>query len=143
MNTKFSIQFCGTYLHVQLDQGFEICPESMTNLWEALAEASRLYNCRYVYSEGLMPNRRMNMAGAFVSGDLLSQSVAGLKMACYFEGYEADELTEFFKVVARNRGTLVDFFSTREEAYLWLGVRLPDDQKSGNPGIDQVKQFLL
>lgn len=143
MNTNFKIAYCSTYLHVQLDPGFEICPESMSRLWAELADASYLYNCRNILAEGLLPSRRMNMAGAFVSGEQLSKSVAGLILACYFEGYKADELTEFFKTVARNRGTMVEFFSTREEAFLWLGIHPSNDQPAGKQDDGGVTQYLM
>jgi hypothetical protein len=143
MSTNFKIAFYSTYLHVQLEPGFEICPESMSRLWSELAEASHLYNCRNILAEGLLPSRRMNMAGAFVSGDQLSKSVAGLILACYFEGYKADELTEFFKTVARNRGTMVEFFSTREEAFRWLDIRPSDDLPAGKQGNGSVTQYLM
>jgi len=143
IGTNFKISFFGTYLHVQLDPGFVICPESMSRLWSDLAEASNAYDCRNILAEGLTPSRRMNMAGAFVSGDQLSKSVAGLMLACYFEGYKADELTEFFKTVSRNRGTMVEVFSTREEAFRWLDVRPSNDQTAGKNGGGGVTQYLI
>ena len=143
IGTGFKITFFGTYLHVQLDPGFVICPESMSRLWSELAEASNACDCRNILAEGLTPSRRMNMAGAFVSGDQLSKSVAGLVLACYFEGYKADELTEFFKTVSRNRGTMVEFFSAREEAFRWLGVSSSDGQPVGKPHNGGISQYLM
>jgi hypothetical protein len=143
MSTNFKIAFFGTFVHVQLDPGFEISPESMSRLWAELAEACNTYNCRIILAEGLLPSRRMNMAGAFVSGEQLARSVAGLTMACYFEGYKADELTEFFKTVARNRGTMVEFFSAREEAFKWLGVSPSNGQPAGKSGTGGVAQYLI
>jgi hypothetical protein len=140
MNTNFTMEFCGTYIHVRLTPGYEISSESMYRLWTDLAAFSRTYECRRVLAEGLMPNRRMNMAGAFISGEQVAKCVSGLLMACYFQGYTADELTEFFKTVARNRGTSVEFFSDREEAFQWLGIG-PLGEKSpegfGNGGAVQ------
>ena len=140
MNTNFTMEFCGTYIHVRLTPGYEISSESMYRLWTDLAGFSRAYACRRVLAEGLMPSRRMNMAGAFISGEQISQSVSGLLMACYFNGYQADELTEFFKTVARNRGTCVEFFSDREEALRWLGLGPCGElsaEGSGNGGVTQ------
>jgi hypothetical protein len=116
------MEFCGTYIHVRLTPGYEISSESMYRLWTDLAGFIRTCNCHRVLAEGLMPSRRMNMAGAFISGERITQAVSGLMMACYFEGYKADELTEFFKTVSRNRGASIEFFSEREEACRWLGV---------------------
>ncbi len=142
-STSFKVSFNGTYIHVQLDPGFEISPETMTRIYAEVAEASRLYNCRNVYSEGIMPSRRMNMAAAFVSGDQVSHTVAGMRMACYFKGYHADELTDFFKTVARNRGTMVEFFTTQEEAFRWLGVQPPGEEPERQPDNGNVTQYLL
>ncbi|MBN2763747.1 MAG: hypothetical protein JXR41_11700 [Bacteroidales bacterium] len=143
MSTNFAIAFCNTYIHVKLDPDFVISTESMNKLWLRLAEASSLYNCQHIFAEGLMPSRRMDMAGAFVSGDKLAQSIAGLYMACFFEGYETDELTEFFKTVARNRGAMVEFFNTREEAFRWLGINLPQENHPGEPNNNHVTYFLM
>jgi hypothetical protein len=115
----------------------------MYRLWTDLAEFIRIYKCRRVLSEGLMPSRRMNMAGAFVSGEQISQSVSGLLMACYFEGYQPDELTEFFKTVVRNRGASIEFFSDREEAMQWLGIGSEGEQTTGRSENNGVTQFML
>jgi hypothetical protein len=142
-NTSFKIEFYGTYIYVHLASGYEISPESMNQLWTDLAKASILYNCRHVFAEGFMPSRRMNMAGAFISGEQVAQSIAGLSLACFFEGYRADELTEFFKTVARNRGAMVEFFASREEAFRWLGIRPPGEQAARSKDNGGVTQFLL
>jgi len=143
MNTNFTMEFCGTYIHVRLTPGYEISSESMYRLWTDLAEFIRIYKCRRVLSEGLMPSRRMNMAGAFVSGEQISQSVSGLLMACYFEGYQPDELTEFFKTVVRNRGASIEFFSDREKAFQWLGIMPYGEQPADGSGNGGVTQFFL
>jgi hypothetical protein len=143
MSTNFTMEFCSTYIHVRLTPGYEISPESMYRLWTDLAGFSRAYACHRVLAEGLMPSRRMNMAGAFISGEQVSQSVSGLMMACYFDGYKADELTEFFKTVARNRGTSVEFFSDREEAYQWLGIGPFGEQSSEGSGNGGVTQYIF
>jgi len=143
MNTNFAIEFCGTYIHVRLTPGYEISSESMNRLWIDLGEFIRTYNCHRVLAEGLMPSRRMNMAGAFISGEQISQAVSGLLMACFFDGYKADELTEFFKTVARNRGTSIEFFSNRDEALQWLGMGPYGEQAAGGSGNGGVTQFIL
>ncbi|MBN1414705.1 MAG: hypothetical protein JW973_06370 [Bacteroidales bacterium] len=142
ITTGFTIEFCGTYLHVHLAAGYEISPEGMHELWTELASASKTHNCRNVLAEGFMPSRRMNMAGAYISGEQIAQSIVGLSLACYFKGYKADELTDFFKTVARNRGTMVEFFSDREEAFRWLGIRSANGQTADQPG-NGVPQFLM
>jgi hypothetical protein len=83
------------------------------------------------------------MAGAFISGEQISQSVSGLLMACYFQGYKADELTEFFKTVARNRGTSVEFFSDLEEALRWLGLGSYGEQPAEGSGNGSMTQYFL
>jgi len=143
MNTSFTMEFCGTYIHVQHAPGYEISPENMNRLWTDLAGFISKYNCHRVLSEGLMPSRKMNMAGAFISGEQISQTVSGLLMACFFQGYKADELTEFFKTVARNRGTTIEFFSNREEAMQWLGIGPEGKQTTGRSENNGVTHFML
>ena len=56
-------------------------------------------------------------------GYLYARLVPGLAMACFVQGHVPDEQTEFFKTAAMNRGVRVEFFSNREEALRWLGIR--------------------
>jgi hypothetical protein len=51
-----------------------------------------------------------------------SNLIPGLRVACCFENHETDELTEFFKTAASNRGVEIEFFSDRQKALSWLGV---------------------
>ena len=143
MNTDFTLDFRGTYIHVQHAQGYIITPESMNRLYLALAKACKHFKCTRVFAEGASVTRQLNMTGAFDSGTQVAEYIAGLSMACFLEGYKTDELTEFFKTVARNRGANVEFFSDREEAFRWLGV-LPVSKKPGVKSDNNgVTQFFL
>jgi hypothetical protein len=136
------MEFCSTYIHVRLTPGYEISWESMCRLWTDLAGFIHTYDCHRVLAEGFMPSRQMNMSGAFISGKQVSQTVSGLLMACYFEGYKADELTEFFKTVARNRGTSIEFFSNLEEACQWLGVGPGGEQSEVGKDNNRLTQYF-
>jgi hypothetical protein len=75
-----------------------------------------------VLVEAPSPSRKMDTTAAFESGTRVSQVAPGLKVAMFFLDYKTDELTEFFKTVARNRGTRIEFFGDKESALEWLGV---------------------
>ena len=143
MNTDFTLDFRGTYIHVQHAPDYVITPEGMNRLYQALAKACRHYRCNLVFAEGASISRQLNMAEAFESGTQIAWYIAGLTMACVLEGYKKDELTEFFITVARNRGARVDFFSTREEAFQWLGIQPRDDQRAKKTDNGRVTQFLM
>jgi hypothetical protein len=122
MSTALSVEFRGSYLHVTLGPDYEITPAGTTELWSTVAKACAEHRCTTVLAEGNVIARRMNTNSAFESGSLAGRAVAGLKLAFCMYGHRPDELTEFFKTVARNRGARVQFFSDRRAALEWLGV---------------------
>lgn len=120
---EFEITFRGSYVHVQHEPDYVITLDSISRLYKAIGEACRQYNCYRVLAEGGALSRKMNMPDAFESGSQIAQSIAGLTMAICLKGYKPDELTTFFKTVARNRGATVEFFQDTDEALKWLGVQ--------------------
>ena len=122
MSTNFTIEFRGDYIHVRHAPDFEITPKSSVKLWSALAEKCKTFNCRRVFREGKLRHRKMNWLEAYDTAIQAANYVAGLRVACCFENYEKDELTEFYKTAASNRGVEIEFFSDRQKALRWLGV---------------------
>ena len=59
---------------------------------------------------------------AFDLGVRLSNIKSRLSVALCFFDYERDELSEFLKTVALNRGTNIEFFLNVDDAKKWLGV---------------------
>ncbi|MBI3562896.1 MAG: hypothetical protein HY080_14395 [Gammaproteobacteria bacterium] len=121
MSMEFTIEYRGDYLYVLVGKSYEITPVSMGMFWPAITQACEQYQCWRVLSEGIITARRMSTVDAFNSA-LQAASNAQLTLACCFHGYQPDELTEFFKTVAYNRGVRIEFFSNLEQAYRWLGV---------------------
>lgn len=122
MSADYSLEYLRDYIHIQHGENFEITPERMEKFWNELAEACEKYDCRRVLAEGIAPKRKMDMMSAYKSGTRASQTSPRLTLACCFPGYKTDEITEFFKIVAENRGVRVEFFVRREDALRWLGV---------------------
>ena len=118
----FSIEFRGDYIYVVHASDFEITPESKARLWSALAAECETHNCRRVLTEGKRVQRKMSLLDMFDSANQLSSIIPGLRLACCFENYPEDELTNFFKTAASNRGVKINFFSDCREALGWLGV---------------------
>lgn len=123
MNDKFTIEFRGDYLHVRHAPGYEIDRENSIAVWEAVNQASRIHNCRLVFSEGENVIRKAKILDAFEAAKMFSQTQHGFRVACYFKGYEPDEVAEFFKTAAVNRGMRIEYFTDREAAFRWLGVK--------------------
>ena len=63
---------------------------------------------------------------AAVAGAWLASIAPGLKIALCFTSYQPDEASAFFKMVALNRGTVIEFFNDEIEARTWLLERPAD-----------------
>jgi hypothetical protein len=124
MSTDFTIEFRLTYLHIQNSLDYEITPEGASRRWTALATACATFNCNRVLWEGKVAARRLTISEVYNSASQLADIAPGLKLACYLVDYIPDDLSEFYKQVAFNRGTQIQFFSNREAALKWLGIDL-------------------
>jgi hypothetical protein len=122
MSTEFSLEHRGTYLHARLAPNYVISREGMDMFWKAISKVCKEYECWRVLSEGSVSKSHMSTMDVFESGSYAAKSVRGLSLACCYNGYVPDELTEFFKNVAHNRGARVEYFSSRKRALEWLGV---------------------
>lgn len=110
------------YIHVLHHHGTQITRETSAAVWEELGRICKEENCTNVLVEADAPTRKMDTTAAFESGTQLSRLAAGLKIALLFHNYKTDELSEFFKTVAHNRGVRIEFFTDREKALEWLQV---------------------
>lgn len=87
-----------------------------------LMEICREKRCSRVILEAHSPIRKLDTTGAFESGTRLARIDPGLAVALLFYDYETDELTEFFKTVAHNRGVRVEYFTEKDKALEWLNI---------------------
>ena len=122
MSTSFTLDFDDDYIRIRHPDGYEITPESQRQLWSEIGEACRKYNCRVLAESPAPPLRSMNQLDAFKSAGQAAEASSGLRVALYFQGYQADDTTEFFITSAYNRGVRIEFFSSRDEALEWLGA---------------------
>ena len=123
MNAGFSLDFCEDYIWIRHPVGYRITPESQEQIWAAIGEACRKYNCPRVLAESPQPpERNMSKQDALKSAKQAACAASSLRMACLFPGYDADETTDFFINVAYNSGIRIEFFTCRDEALEWLGI---------------------
>lgn len=122
METGFLLRFVNDHIHIVHPPGFTFRSESIDEVWGTIGSACKKYSCFKVLVEVRKFDRELDTAAAFDSGVAASKIVKGLKIALCFPGYEPDDISEFFKTVAYNRGTLVEFFQDADEAREWLGV---------------------
>lgn len=115
------IIFRGEYLHITHPDNFVLLPEELNKLWQNLAAACKIHDCRRVLNEGNLDFSKIRAYDAYNSGSQAGE-IRGLRMACLFPNYEPDEQSEFFKTVASNRGATIELFTDRAEALKWLGV---------------------
>ncbi|MBN1364675.1 MAG: hypothetical protein JW976_07720 [Syntrophaceae bacterium] len=123
MSHDFSIDFNGKFIHISHAPDYEICPESNDKMWRELSKACKKYKCLKVLAEGQTQTRKITSLDAFESGSKASQSIPGLKLAICIYEYIPDEITEFFKNVAYNRGAHIEFFKDKKKALKWLGLK--------------------
>jgi len=121
VSTDFELTFRGSYIHIKLAENYEITPQGLAKIWEAVAEAAQKYDCKKVLSEGNIHSRRLKAWDAFGSGEQASE-IPGMRHACLFYNYRPDDITEFFKTVSSNRGSYIEFFNDKAAALKWLGV---------------------
>jgi len=123
LDSEITLEVREGYLYARLVPGFEINPERMNRLWQAVGDACLKSGMRRVLTEGTVSGRRMTTMDSFENAAAAARLVPGLAMACFVQGHVSDEQTEFFKIAAMNRGVRVEFFSNRDEALRWLGIR--------------------
>jgi hypothetical protein len=122
MNEELQIEFNGDFIELRHARGARIDARTMDARWTLISEACAKFDCNRVLVEGEAPERDMSTMDAFGSGVRAAEVAATLKLALCFADYEPDDLSEFFKTVAYNRGVQAEFFSNREDALKWLGV---------------------
>lgn len=122
MKEVLKVEFNGDFIEISHPKGVEIERQSMDEYWNTIGDACARYDCQLVLVEAEAPRRRMNTMDAFGSGIKASEVAIRLRLALCFSDYKPDELSEFFKTVAYNRGVTAEFFSTRTDALKWLGV---------------------
>ncbi|MBK9156320.1 MAG: hypothetical protein IPM25_19295 [Chloracidobacterium sp.] len=122
MELPFEVEVSDDLLHIKHPPGHVITPESAVKNWELIAMLCRKHRCRKVLIEAHQPARKLDTIHAFESGRTLAEGLKGLTIAMCFVGYQFDDLSDFFKTVAQNRGATVEFFTELEEAEKWLGV---------------------
>jgi hypothetical protein len=122
MSSDFAIEYRHNYLFVQHSTDFNLTSSGMNEFWLAIAPACKSLGCKRVLWEGRITSRRMTTTEIYSSASIAGRVAVGLKLACVLDGYIADERTFFFKSVASRTGATIDFFSTAEEALIWLGI---------------------
>lgn len=121
MSSDFSLEFKERYIHLIHAPDYEISPESNDILWAELAKACRKYKCLKVLTEGSNQKRRITSMDAYQSGAQAAESIPGMTLAICIDDYTPDEITQFFKNVAYNRGARIEFFNDKKKALAWLG----------------------
>ena len=122
MSELYSLEFHGNYIHITYPSGFVINPTTTQKIWADLANICKRYDCEKVLIEASKLARNFDTMAAFDLGVRLSNIKSRLTVALCFFDYERDELGEFLKTVARNRGTNIEFFLNADDAKKWLGV---------------------
>ncbi|WP_425617166.1 hypothetical protein NA78x_000837 [Anatilimnocola sp. NA78] len=122
MSHNYSLEFRADHVVVQLTPNFELSPATLRGHWAAVTAFCQEHQCAKVLSLATNPHRSLNTMDAYDSGKSAASSGLALKVACYWQGYEPDELTRFFQTVAANRGMEVEYFASLPAALAWLDV---------------------
>jgi hypothetical protein len=123
MSSTFTLDFLSNYISIRHPVDYEITPESQQQLWVAIGRACNKYKCWRVLAESSAPPKRnMTQVDAFRSATQAAKASSGLRLAIVLQGYNPDEITEFFINSAYNAGVRIEFFADREDAIKWLGI---------------------
>jgi hypothetical protein len=122
MDGSFELKVLPTYLHLKYPSGSVIDPESSAETWVAIGKLCEEHGRSKVLIEASKPVRQLDTMSAFESGRILAENTVGLSIAVCFHEYEFDELSSFFKTVARNRGVKIELFTDLDAARHWLDV---------------------
>jgi hypothetical protein len=123
MESEFVLKFHGDFIEIVHPPGFVASPSSMPEIWRIISEACSRFDCRKVLVVARQFKRELDTAQAFDSGVEASRIVPGISLALCLTDYEPDDLSVFFKTVALNRGTTVEFFNGEDKAREWLNTR--------------------
>lgn len=127
MGLPFELEVHQDHLHIKHQPGVVIDTETTLDIWQLIGGLCREHGVAKVLIEADRPERRLDTMGAFDSGRMLAENTSGLTIAICFYNYEFDDLTNFFKTVAENRGVQVEFFSDLGDAAAWLGVKTGEE----------------
>jgi hypothetical protein len=122
MPSAFTLEIREGYLYLNLEPGFEFTPESTTRVWTAIGESCREHGLRKALVEGDNVQRRISTLDSFDVASLIARLLPGLSVAFCFRGYVPDDQSQFFRIVAMNRGVRSQFFQDLNAALDWLKV---------------------
>ena len=141
MSASFRLDFASNYIWIQYPANYEITLESQHQLWEALGEACRKYNCHRVLAEcPTQLSRNMKRGDAIRLAMQAAKVSHDLRMACVYPGYKTDEATEFFITIAYKAGVRIEFFAAREDAFKWLGIDGERESRQSTLSLERPKQ---
>jgi len=130
MEKGFTVTTHEGYIHVLYRPHFEITRESINATCDRLEDICVREECGRVLLEALSPRRMLDTTDVFESGTRFARIAPGVMVAVLFYDYKTDELSEFFKTVAHNRGARVKYFSEKEKALEWLHAETDTNAKS-------------
>ena len=132
MADNVAVEFCGSYIHVKQSGVFELAHPQTRSFWGRLKEICDELDSDTVLIEANSMDISSDMMSAFDSGVSAADIVSNPTIAICSKDYEPDDMSEFFKTVAINRGAQVEFFTDVRNAVDWLGIdTAPSKDKSG------------
>ena len=120
MSKGHSLEVHAEFISVslKLDMRSDALPACLRELASACAE----YSCRHILGHVDGPLGALTVADVFEMATYLATTVPALQVALLIGENDSEELKEFFRLAASNRGMTIDFFTNRTTALQWLGV---------------------
>lgn len=122
MDAPFQLEVHSEYLHLTFPSGFVASLESTGDTWIALGRLCEQHGLNKVLIEATKPLRRFDTMSAFESGRILAENTVGVTIAICLRDHEYNEISQFFKTVAQNRGVKIELFNDIDDALQWLDV---------------------
>ena len=107
---------------ISITMKLDMRPGELPECVEELSSACAEYNCRHILGRVDGPLEALTVADVFEMATFLANTVPALQVALLVGDEEAEELQEFFRVAASNRGLRIKFFTDEQKALRWLGV---------------------
>ena len=120
MSKGHSLEVHAEFISVSLK--LDMRSDALPNCLRELASACAEYSCRHILGHVDGPLGALTTADVFEMATYLATTIPALKVALLIGDDDSEELQEFFQLAASNRGLMIEFFTDRTQALLWLGV---------------------
>lgn len=124
MKRRFDVEFREDHIHVKVKPDFKVEPEEQEEFWRVLRELGVEHDSRRVLIEDFVPMSEHDPE-MIIDAGMRTSVIPNMWLAFCLKGYEINERSELFEVIAAQHHVRAKFFSDTEAALRWLRVNAP------------------